>query len=785
MSLDLDLIYSEVNFKVDKPSVHKVYEFEEFRLDAVHLMLYRENDEISLAPKAVETLVALVERRGEILTKDALMSVIWTDSIVEESNLAQYLHVLRKTLGKRQNGTPFIETLRRRGYRFNGDVSVSQSANGFLPQRRGDVEETKDHFLDNDGALRTKNRNSSPLSIERHGNVLALADWKETGKQRVEEQTPAGQGEVRFRPRIFLAGFLALGAILLVALPFAWSRLSSNSKASAVNGDLTMLNLTSGEYVDFATISPDGNYFVYASHDGEKAHLSLQQTGQTTRLEIIPPIAGRISNTTFTPDSQFIYFVYENGAAPSELYRVPTLGGVRTKILTDVWSPVSFSPDGGEMVFMRLNKGSSESSLVIASSDGMSERILLTRTGSEAISFGGAWSPDGKLIAYGALDMAGFDGSVTITGIDPQSGETKTLSPAKWDEVARMAWTRDGQGLVFSGTRAKESFSTRRGQIYYLSILSGEARRITTAGNLHQYASLGVTDKDEILAVPFNRLAQIWTMDASGDSRTAVQITTGFADGRAGIAPLADGRVAYLTRNGDGLSIWLMNGDGTDRKQLTTDPPTIEELRAASDGRFFVFSARSDGWAHLFRVDPTGGSLKQLTFGDSQEVDSTVSPDGNWIVFGSKVFNGSYGKSTLWKISPDGGEPVRLSDLECEAPHFSPDGKFVSCVSGDWTKISIVSVEDGKTLRTFEMIDNPVLNIGARWTPDGKALAYIVLHKNVGNIRLQPIDGGPPRYLTDFTSGDMYNFAFSADGLRLYVARGYSTRNAVLISNFK
>jgi DNA-binding winged helix-turn-helix (wHTH) protein len=122
MSLDLLSIVSQFNIKMFKPSVSKIYEFEDFRLDAAHLMLYRGNEEISLAPKAVQTLLVLVEQCGEILSKDALMETIWKDSFVEESNLTQYIHILRKILGTSADGKPLIETLRRRGYRFNGDV---------------------------------------------------------------------------------------------------------------------------------------------------------------------------------------------------------------------------------------------------------------------------------------------------------------------------------------------------------------------------------------------------------------------------------------------------------------------------------------------------------------------------------------------------------------------------------------------------------------------------------------------------------------------------------------
>jgi DNA-binding winged helix-turn-helix (wHTH) protein/tetratricopeptide (TPR) repeat protein len=105
---------------------HKVYEFGEFRLDAEHLMLSRGSSEIALAPKAVETLLALVERRGEIVSKDELLDAVWPDAVVEESNLFLYLSVLRKTLGDQPGGGPWVETLRRRGYRFTGDVKILQ-----------------------------------------------------------------------------------------------------------------------------------------------------------------------------------------------------------------------------------------------------------------------------------------------------------------------------------------------------------------------------------------------------------------------------------------------------------------------------------------------------------------------------------------------------------------------------------------------------------------------------------------------------------------------------------
>src|SRR4030095_13112111 len=124
MSSHLVLGFPKFNLKMDKSSVQTIYEFEDFRFDAEHLMLYRRGESISLAPKAAETLLVFIERRGQILSKEELIEQIWPDAFVEESNLFLYLSVLRKTLGNQKSGTPYLETLRRRGYRFNGTVQL-------------------------------------------------------------------------------------------------------------------------------------------------------------------------------------------------------------------------------------------------------------------------------------------------------------------------------------------------------------------------------------------------------------------------------------------------------------------------------------------------------------------------------------------------------------------------------------------------------------------------------------------------------------------------------------
>ena len=107
-----------------------MYEFDDFHIDVDHLTLLRQSTELDLAPKAVEVLISLIERQGEILSKDEILETVWPDTVVEESNLFAYFSHLRKALGDRPDGGAYIETLKRRGYRFSGSVAVTVSAPG-------------------------------------------------------------------------------------------------------------------------------------------------------------------------------------------------------------------------------------------------------------------------------------------------------------------------------------------------------------------------------------------------------------------------------------------------------------------------------------------------------------------------------------------------------------------------------------------------------------------------------------------------------------------------------
>ena len=102
----------------------ELYEFGPFRLDPGKRVLLRDNQPVPLQLKAFETLLVLVRNSEQVVLKDDLMKAVWPDTFVEESNLAQNIFVLRKTLGATVGEHRYIVTIPGRGYRFTEKVRV-------------------------------------------------------------------------------------------------------------------------------------------------------------------------------------------------------------------------------------------------------------------------------------------------------------------------------------------------------------------------------------------------------------------------------------------------------------------------------------------------------------------------------------------------------------------------------------------------------------------------------------------------------------------------------------
>ena len=100
----------------------RFYDFGPFRVDKLNHVLMRNGETLPLKPKVFDTLLVLLENRKRVIDKDELLSRLWPDTVVEESNLTQNIYLLRKALGEETHSEIFIKTMPKRGYRFVAEV---------------------------------------------------------------------------------------------------------------------------------------------------------------------------------------------------------------------------------------------------------------------------------------------------------------------------------------------------------------------------------------------------------------------------------------------------------------------------------------------------------------------------------------------------------------------------------------------------------------------------------------------------------------------------------------
>src|SRR5664279_3244689 len=113
--------------------------FGQFRLSLAERLLERSGSRVQLTARALDVLVALIERAGEVVSKKELMARVWSDVTADEGSLRFHIVALRKALGEGQAGARYITTVSGRGYCFVTPVSRSSSTK-LLPPANQSVE---------------------------------------------------------------------------------------------------------------------------------------------------------------------------------------------------------------------------------------------------------------------------------------------------------------------------------------------------------------------------------------------------------------------------------------------------------------------------------------------------------------------------------------------------------------------------------------------------------------------------------------------------------------------
>jgi len=589
------------------------------------------------------------------------------------------------------------------------------------------------------------------------------------------------------RPRVSI-GFFVLALIVSLGswFIFQWAR----TKPPAPFQNMSIAKLTNtGRSVE-AVISPDGKYVVYVMDDGGPQSLWVRQVATGSDVPIVAASRSRYEGLTFSPDGNYIHYLSIQSNGPKALFQVPTLGGISRKLLVDIDSPITFSPDGKHFGFVRSYPDKGVTALVIANTAGTEERELASRKAPNFFYvMGPAWSPAGKTIACAAgSSTGGFHQDVVEVSV--ADGAEHPVTSHRWFIVDRVAWLSDSSGLILTASdQALSPF-----QIWQISYPDGEARRVTN--DLNNYRGMSLTgDSRYLVTVQSDYLSNIWVApcrdgiltsslrhELSVDTSRARQITSG-AGKHYGLSWTPDSRIVYSSNASGNPNLWIMDSNGMDQKQLAAEQTVDRDPSVSADGRYIVFSSNRMGVFNIWRIDADGSNPKRLTNGSDEEFPQ-CSPDGRWVIYQGFVS----GVPTIWKVPIEGGEALQLSDKYSNWPAVSPDGTRIACsyrddANSQW-RLAVIPIEGGQPIRLFDMATLSGRQ-RIRWTADGTGLTYIDNYGGISNLWKQPLSGEPPKQLTDFKSDQIFNFAWTRDGKQLAYVRGVVASDVVLVGDNK
>jgi eukaryotic-like serine/threonine-protein kinase len=669
---------------------------------------------------------------------------------------------------------------------FNGilerDPAPATQINPSLPAK---LQEILEKLLEKDRELRYQS------AADLRGDLKRLKRGSESGRvisQSGSAQVPVAVPSAVSSPSGSKAvavarqnkfGTAAVGIVVLIILAAAGYGIYSfvNRSRPAPFQNISITKVTDTGKAALVAISPDAKYILNVVDDQGQQSLWLRNLPTNSNTQVIAPADVEYVGLRFSPDGNYLYFTRsEPGSRELKyLYRAPLLGGTPQKLVTDIDSNITFSPDGKQLAYFRFNNPEpGKQRLIILPTDGGEEKVIYS--GPIGSGFNDpAWSPDGKTIVCMVIQPPG--GLSGLVAIDIASGKQQIFYIAKDRLIQRPVWMADGAGLV-------ALFQTGRNQIAYVSYPDGKMHLITHDTN--SYSDPSVSADGHTLATVLSEGHWNLFTTAAGGTKTEElrQVTSG--------APLynfnwtRDSQVLRESVNG----FTILNPENGQTTALPT-PKSSFTLRpsACGDGQHIVFTA-VNGEASagagapvlsIWRMDASGQNPQKLSGGKVDDY-AVCSADGRWVVYDDQSNGGR-----LMKMSIDGGNAECLSqELTANGFDVSPDSKFVAFPSFGHQaehieKLDVASLDTNQIVKSLDF-QHPRSG-PLRFTHDGKAVVYPVRTAGVDNLWMQPLDGSPGKEITEFTAEHITDFHWSPDGKQLGLIRGHTDSDVVLIKD--
>jgi Tol biopolymer transport system component/DNA-binding winged helix-turn-helix (wHTH) protein len=512
-----------------------------------------------------------------------------------------------------------------------------------------------------------------------------------------------------------------------------------------------------------AAISPDGSRVAYLSGSNHATSLLLADMTSGQQREVFTAGRETYFGLSFSPDGRSIYALRDHS-----IVRMPAGGGNWKTIAAGVEEPASIAPNG-VLAFVREDLDRGESSIWISSSDGSGQRRVVARQ-LPRFYRNLAWRPDGGAIACSGGLVAGTR-EMGLFEVSVASGTERAVGSRRWTTIDGVAWHPAGRGMYLTAAEGHDEPE----QLWFVSYPNGSSTRVSN--DVFTYHGASVSGSGRLVTVDrqdFSEL-EVWKAGNSGASRLDSS-TPGVSERQPAFT--ADGRIVYAAVTGGRWQIWIRKTNGTGSRRLTWDGCDHRAPSVSRDGRFiaYVSDCGNGGSLGLMNLDGSGASL--LREGD--RINSPdVAPDGSWVVFEANVA----GKPVIWKLAP-GGHPVPMTAQVSRHPMISPDGRWVAMYY--WSErqdsprqLIVLPFAGGEQKYSCAIPDDGQIQ-ALRWTPDGRALLYLMVRNGEANIWKQVLDASPPTPVTDFKDALARTFDVFPDGDRYVIERARSWSDVVL-----